>query len=71
MESIRGLRPAPGRGEIRPHPPLEATYGAGFWLDARTSHKPEPLPDDGDAGLKARREWITPLVNALPDAGAV
>lgn len=83
-------------------PTVEATYGAGFWLEASVDHVPASLMrgagpmdafsaqghdgqiiliipskavvivrlglmDDGDAAWKAFGEWITPIVNALPN----
>jgi CubicO group peptidase (beta-lactamase class C family) len=86
-------------------PGVEATYEAGFWLEAPVGHKPASLMlgagpmdgfaaeghggqvvlivpskalvvvrlglmDDDDAAWKALGEWITPVVNALPDIRA-
>jgi CubicO group peptidase (beta-lactamase class C family) len=87
-------------------PTVEATYGAGFWLEAPAGHTPPSLMsgagpmdgfsaqghngqvilivpskslvivrlalmDDGDAGWKALGEWLTPVVNSLPDTNGL
>ena len=103
----RGRRVLPeGWVKFARTPTVEATYGAGFWLEAPAAHKPPSLMigagpmdafsaqghngqvilvvpskslvivrlalmDDGDAGWKALAEWLTPIVNSLPDMHAL